>query len=445
MSIIPPGNIPFPDIDKVQLKEEGDSIKNNDLSFRVSAVFDSSREKNMGLKEQFESPVDITNGFLPTYMVDLKPEEQVLKKQESQEDLEFCSKPTKLLFDSPMPPDRPDFSGKISPIEMMPYDEADESMSSKILKKRRGVDHDMSEESSEDSQESMIQGRKTEERKDLGSNQFNFSMQRKEPDTPKDRKYFPISQATPCSKRKRDPIKKLFSHQIARGVASKELTGLLHSYPEIDIYSYEDTSGKKLSIVKQISNKSCGAASALMVMLDLIDEEIKNSPEMPKELPISNNFMNWFYDSSLSDSSDLIRHLKEKFSPVQIAFCADPNTTSLPDSRKNPVGDASQSFVNMEQDEPIEKEIIWVDSGFKTLYKIHEIILETENSFIMSITHPIVQGHWIVIDNMDFVKEQVYLRDPNTGFAYKASFEEIAPQLFGQCLFVYGICLKKKN
>jgi len=178
--------------------------------------------------------------------------------------------------------------------------------------------------------------------------------------------------------------------------------------------------GKNLTVIKQKGKKSCGATCALMLALD------QKTNFTTQDLPVSDNFIEWFYSCNLTRADVLKDKLeKENFNPKILNFIKNKNQ-----SEKN-------------QDETIETK--YFDDGFSILKDIKEIIDRTNNSVIIAIDHPELEAHWIIIDYVDVAEAKIYLRDPFSGNAYCSELNEIARYIYNPedgCIKIEGFYLQ---
>jgi len=129
--------------------------------------------------------------------------------------------------------------------------------------------------------------------------------------------------------------------------------------------------GKIHNLFKQQSTKDCGAAALLMFFSDIVRE--KNA-----HIQINEKFKEWLSDCSLANAEKL-KTIAEQGASVEL------QTTKIP--MQNP------------------------------LKEIKRLINQTRLPIISAITHPRAGGHWILVDHVG--KKNTYIRDPNTGQAYK--------------------------
>jgi hypothetical protein len=187
---------------------------------------------------------------------------------------------------------------------------------------------------------------------------------------------------------------------------------------------YKDPLGRSLTVVKQVSNKNCGPTCALMLALD---------KRLPQEtLPLSNTFTNWVRQSSLTSGDTLAINLKrEGFNPKLFKFIR----SSSPGEQTSP-----EQTAQLSSEDKIE-EIPFTDSH-AVLQSIKNIIDKTKNSVIVDISHPDIDGHFIIIDYVDDKNNNVYVRDPYAGEAYLVDQNELAVSLDNDGCNFYGIYLQ---
>jgi hypothetical protein len=142
----------------------------------------------------------------------------------------------------------------------------------------------------------------------------------------------------------------------------------------IELSNFYFLKEKKHTLIQQSSSKDCGAAALLMLYTNVMRSRNKISPFNPE-------FWEWYSNSILRDAQGIVtgsQLLKGIKLEVRILKEEDQNKLDL-------------IKTHMDQ------------SGF---------------SCIVSISEPI-GGHWIVVDEIG--EKYVYIRDPNSGTAYKIS------------------------
>lgn len=154
--------------------------------------------------------------------------------------------------------------------------------------------------------------------------------------------------------------------------------------------------GHTYTIVQQISKKDCGAAAFLMLFTDLmrLDEN---------KLNFSDPIWKWATSCSLINAASLL----EKCNPFL----------------KNSSYQLERKIFRIEGD---DENAIIASSKEVIIDEIQSILKTSKFSVILSITHPEIKGHWIVVDSIDREKNEIYIRDPFSGKAYLLTFDELS-------------------
>lgn len=134
-------------------------------------------------------------------------------------------------------------------------------------------------------------------------------------------------------------------------------------------------------LVKQISHKSCGAAALLMLYIDITYQN-----RIPFSL--TKPFWDWYRTCDLTTPEFLIKKFEQ-------------------------LANLSSMELRSQQLDPKS-----IEANLRTLEN------QTARSpVILSITHPVIRGHWILLDAIK--GEDVYIRDPYSGCAYKITKAEL--------------------
>ncbi len=150
---------------------------------------------------------------------------------------------------------------------------------------------------------------------------------------------------------------------------------------------YQLPSNKPIIAIQQpIQEKpTCGPGCVLMIASDHIEKLKQND-----------NFWNWYGSTRLANASSLLNGFRFLGIPAKICklTCMPPN-------------------LHLESNPSIE---------FKHLNPLHavdhikETVRATNRPVILAITHPLLMGHWIIVDG--FENGQAWVRDPYTGKAF---------------------------
>lgn len=158
-------------------------------------------------------------------------------------------------------------------------------------------------------------------------------------------------------------------------------------------------------ILKQNILNDCGGASAAMLLSDVI---LKDAKLVKCDDRSCENFQNWCALRTLTKPEDLKKGLK-----LALNDTVKVQTGNLP-------LDAAQAFK-----------------------QIHALHRESELPIIVSIEHPIIRGHWILIDKV--TDTHAFIRDPASGKAYKITREKLGPCLIESTSGEDFIALHIKN
>lgn len=165
----------------------------------------------------------------------------------------------------------------------------------------------------------------------------------------------------------------------------------------LNIQRAYELNGKIHTLIEQSSSKNCGGCSLLMLFTDVLREGHK--------IALDEDFINWFATGSLSNADELIN----KASDYGIVLIKEKLTKT------------------------------------GALSTIGGRISGSSYSTIVSITHPKIDGHWVVVDHVS--NERVFLRDPKTGHAFapdKEKFLSCIDENIEQCLYVDKISSEEK-
>jgi hypothetical protein len=143
--------------------------------------------------------------------------------------------------------------------------------------------------------------------------------------------------------------------------------------------------GQAHNIVKQKKSNSCGASALLMLYTDIVRNGLVS-------YSLDDEFWTWYKGCGLTNRFQLVeiaeKHLKLKQVNLELSF---------------------EKLSNVDDNENIRT----IAKHIKTFGL----------PVISSITHPKIEGHWIVVDAVK--KEHIYIRDPFTGAAYAISRQDM--------------------
>lgn len=170
---------------------------------------------------------------------------------------------------------------------------------------------------------------------------------------------------------------------------------------------YTLPTNEQKTVIKQPPQKgSCGAGATLMLYTDLLR---KNTAQAP----LSKEFLIWYSTCSMAHATEVCRGMKMLSMKPQIKVLHfDQNVLKALQE--------SNSFSK-------ETKFQEVQSYDQIIKEMKEIRKSTGHSFIMSITHPIIEGHWILVDEIE--DDGIYVRDPYSGLPYKLTYDELEENL----------------
>ena len=252
--------------------------------------------------------------------------------------------------------------------------------------------------------------------------------------SPQRTKTYHIVPATPGAKRRRassDRIQFLFTGAIAS--ESSPFQSFLRTH-SIQSSQYEN-SGRTYTIVKQTGTKTCGASCSMMLALDVIakrhvDQAPASAEGQPSAELFTEDFIRWFHGSGLTKGPDLIFQLKrEGFSPVLLTISKNKSEYEISeiDYTERAEGE-TQSY------KTVENPVAFLSRKLR----------ETNNSIIVSISHRIIAGHWIILDQISQINkdEFAFIRDPFTGKAYKITTAELSQCINDGCSSFEAVYLR---
>ncbi len=154
--------------------------------------------------------------------------------------------------------------------------------------------------------------------------------------------------------------------------------------------SYRLPSGRIVCAVQQpIQEKpTCGPGVVLMIALDVVQNM--------RQVADNARFWGWYGGTRLSNAESLTNGLKCLELPFKITKFVN-----------------NKDYVPTEDAQQIEHKL--ADSAV-AIADIKATLASTQNSVILSITHPILKGHWIIVDG--FQDGNAWIRDPYLGEAF---------------------------
>ena len=243
--------------------------------------------------------------------------------------------------------------------------------------------------------------------------------------------------------------KDLFPGQIDRQ-RNQSFSALqaIEAIPIVLSLVYQDSKGKILDLVEQPRQEttSCGAGAVMMLFLGIVryadTEQYLNRVETILS-PENRMLWNWFGQCELADADELVialnSHLKlttiglevkaKYYKEVATDKAGDLGWIDTEDS------DDEMDFLMGTNKKPLEKRptaqnTIENQKLNEALFKdIASILERSSHSAILSITHPKLAGHWVVVDELNIDENQVTIRDPYSAYAYRFSLEELSDML----------------
>lgn len=170
--------------------------------------------------------------------------------------------------------------------------------------------------------------------------------------------------------------------QSLRDLAGLPLNGRLYQLP----------SGQVIAAVQQpIQEKpTCGPGCVLMIATQHVEKLADNEP-----------FWHWYTTTRLANASSLLNGFRALEIPAKICRLT---VSELPSGVEHKVVDSKGALAH-----------------------VKETILATNQPVILAITHPILMGHWIIVDGFD--KGCALIRDPYTGKAFAVPEETLSKWL----------------
>jgi len=170
--------------------------------------------------------------------------------------------------------------------------------------------------------------------------------------------------------------------------------------------------GLDFPLIEQPPQKSsCGTAACLMAALTATGFDIKTIKNLPKD------FLNWYTTASLTRAKDIVQQLAILGKKGEwITFRTDKQS----DAEKN------QTFID-------------VKDAKATVEKIKEQLDTPEKTIILAITHERLDGHWVVLNQMN--SDQFLLRDPYSGKGFNVKGEDLEPLILKEVAREHAILI----
>jgi hypothetical protein len=174
--------------------------------------------------------------------------------------------------------------------------------------------------------------------------------------------------------------------------------------PSIPEY-YRLPSGRHVLAIQQPNpeTSSCGPGCALMIAADHQKVEYAFGDE---------DFIQWYGDNEITDAKSMQRAFQMlKISCKVFQFTTDKDYA---------LSEGDAEHYNLKRGKDSKDAIKFMKATIKS----------TKSSLMTAITHPILAGHWVIID--EFNPGNVYGRCPRFGIAFCVSEKEFAKWLFDQ-------------
>jgi len=174
--------------------------------------------------------------------------------------------------------------------------------------------------------------------------------------------------------------------QRLQGMISRRLKGDLYKLP----------SGQIVPVIQQpIQEKpTCGPGCVLMLALSAMENLIH-----------SDDFWSWYGGTRLANSTSLINAFR--LLSIEAKICRLTSASKAPNL-----------------DDSINHKILDPKDAVAT---VKDAIHNTRNPVILAITHPILKGHWIIVDG--FENGCAFIRDPFTAMAFALPEETLSKWL----------------
>ncbi len=192
-----------------------------------------------------------------------------------------------------------------------------------------------------------------------------------------------------------------FGKELPMALAGKSPIAFLQSKISMPLVGsmYASPIGPNIAVIQQpVPEKpTCGPGCVLMIGLTHMEKLIG-----------SDKFWGWYSTTRLSNGESLLKGLRHLEIHAKVCKMTDASMPVQSDS-ENP--DIERKFLDPKAAVPF----------------VRETIQTTGNPVILAITHPIVKGHWIIVDG--FQNECALIRDPYTGRAFAVPVETLSKWL----------------
>lgn len=152
---------------------------------------------------------------------------------------------------------------------------------------------------------------------------------------------------------------------------------------------------------------SCGAGALLMLYADLLHSIQR------KDIPRA--FWEWYNGVQFANLKNLKASIEMRTPLNELGFFAQTKIYHQDDE--------VLTVIKSLESTPENAEMMHITSQNDLLDDMRGILEKSESSLIVSVTHKILKGHWIVID--EIINELIYIRDPFSGKAYSISKDEL--------------------
>lgn len=167
---------------------------------------------------------------------------------------------------------------------------------------------------------------------------------------------------------------------------------------------YQVGDREELCIKQPPQDQSCGAGAALMLMTHFL--------EIDSDLTLLDTFWPWYLKASLASQTEVMNALQTHTNLSERGYEA----RSMFFHSHERIADHSCKRPNITYE--------GIDNPREALLnKLQQVMTDSQSPIILSITNPLVAGHWILLD--EIAESCVYVRDPYSGNAFKLPIEEL--------------------
>lgn len=237
--------------------------------------------------------------------------------------------------------------------------------------------------------------------------------------TPPRREYHPAE--TPRKSRNRYPAKAIEFHKNKLPFETHSSLDFLKQ-KNIEVQFYRSPSDTLHALVKQPTTKACGPACLMMLFLDHVMEAAN-----PKDR----------FELAAKDEKTVIHSFRMQSGLTNARYLRDhaPLTMNVIvyGTEKALSVDENETFADVEQ--------VVVQEGRDVIENLKKRL--EKGSVIQAITHPEIEGHWIIVDESK--NGNFYVRDPFSASAYKLSEKELEEMLLKEVKLEFALQMSPKK